>query len=163
MNDTRPLRDFEFSTEVVLDQGIDRIQRLCILPTRRTILDVHSGETAFFFDVINNADIWYNFPGTTSLIQTDRKPAFHVNEGYGLDRDLRAPKIVHLRVKNNRREAHLTWSSGDMLARFSGEVPVSVSRGSDGIYNITPQSDLEPGEYLLCFGHAGEKYDFSVR
>ena len=121
------------------------------------------GEAAFFFDVVNNADIFYEYAGTTSPVQLERKPVFHANLGYLLDRDLRRVEFVRLKVKSNRREARLTWSSGDMLARYSKEVPASISMGSDGIYSITPQSDLEPGEYLLSFGHSMMKYDFSVR
>ena len=121
------------------------------------------GETAFFFDVVNNADIFYEYAGTAAPVQLDRKPVFRVNLGYALDRDLRHPEIVRLKQKNNRREARLTWSSGDMQARFTKAVPVSISQGPDGMYSITPQSDLEPGEYLLSLGHVMMKYDFSVR
>ena len=128
------------------------------MPALRTL-----GETAFFFDVVNNADIYYEYAGTAAPVQLERKPVFHANLGYMLDRDLRHPEIVRLKVKNNRREARLTWSSGDMLAFYSKAVPVSFSLGSDGIYTITPQTDLEPGEYLLSLGHEMMKYDFSVK
>jgi hypothetical protein len=129
------------------------------MPTLRAL-----GETAFFFDVVNKADVFYEYAGTAAPVQlSDHKPVFHANLGYMLDRDLRQPEIVQLKQKNNRREAHLTWSSGDMQARFTKAVPVSVALGSDGIYTITPQADLAPGEYLLSFGRVMMKYDFSVK
>ena len=122
------------------------------------------GETAFFFDVVNNADAFYEYPGTTSPVQlTDHKPVFHANLGYVLGRDLEHIEIVALKQKNNRREARLNWSSGDMVAHYPRSIAVSVAQGSDGILTITPVSDLASGEYLLSFGHVMLKYDFSVR
>jgi hypothetical protein len=122
------------------------------------------GETSFFFDVVNNADVWYNYAGSTSPVQlTDRKPVFHANLGYVLARDLEHIEIIPMRQKGHRREAHLTWSSGDMLARYPKSIPVTLAQGSDGILTITPQADLAPGEYLLSFGHVMQQFDFSVR
>jgi hypothetical protein len=122
------------------------------------------GETAFFFDVVNNLDVFYDYAGTTSPVQlSDRKPVFHANLGYVLTRDLEHIEIIAMKQKSNRREAHLTWSGGDMLARYPKTIAVSLAQGSDGILTITPQTDLAPGEYLLSFGHVMLKYDFSVR
>ena len=122
------------------------------------------GETAFFFDVVNNLDVFYEFAGRTSPVQlSDHKPVFHANLGYYMGRDLEHIEIISLEQKHNRREAHLSWSSGDMIAYYRRSVPVTLARGSDGILTITPETELGPGEYLLSFGHVMMKYDFSVR
>jgi hypothetical protein len=122
------------------------------------------GETSFFFDVVNNLDAFYEYPGTTSPVQlSDHKPVFRANLGYVLSRDLEHIEIIALKQKNNRREARLTWSSGDMVARYPKSIAVSLAQSSDGVVTITPQTDLASGEYLLSFGHVMLKYDFSVR
>jgi len=122
------------------------------------------GDTAWFFDPINRSQIWYEYLGSASPIQfTEHKPVFHANLGYMPDRDLRLVQIIRLKQKTDRREARLSWSTGDMLARFSGTVPVMLAQAADGVFTITPQSDLEKGEYLLSFGRMMMKYDFGVR
>jgi len=128
-------------------------------PTLRT-----QGETAFFFDVVNNLDVYYEYAGTVSPVHlSEHKPVFHANLGYVLGRDLEHIEIIALKQKSHIREAHLTWSGGDMQARYPKSIAVSVAQGSDGILTITPQTDLGSGEYLLSFGHVMLKYDFSVR
>lgn len=121
------------------------------------------GETAFFFDVVNNPDIFYIYRGTSAPVQTERKPVFHAHLGYYMGRDLQHVEIILLKQKRNRRESHLTWSGGDMQARYTTSIPVSLAMGSDGVLTITPQQDLSPGEYLLSLGRQMMQYDFSVR
>ena len=118
----------------------------------------------FVLDPVNNINVNYSYAGEQAAVQiTDRRPVFHANLGLSPDRDLRLVQIIHLKRKGGYRQATLAWHTGNMLAELKRAVPVTIGQGADGVYTVAPQTDLEPGEYLLSFGRMGIKYDFSVR
>lgn len=118
----------------------------------------------FLLDPINDINVRYAYAGSQAVVQiTDRRPVFHANLGLVPDRDLRMVQIIHLKKKNRYRQAILRWYSGNMQAEMKWAVPVTIGQGADGVYTVTPSSELEAGEYLLSFGRMAMSYDFSVR
>jgi hypothetical protein len=121
-------------------------------------------DAAYFFDVVNNPHVYYYYAGRSSPVQlSERKPVFHAHLGYYMGRDLEHIEIIALEREHYGREAHLTWSNGDMLPHYKRSIPVRLAQGSDGIVTITPETELGAGEYLLSFGRMMMKYDFTVK
>jgi hypothetical protein len=53
------------------------------------------------------------------------------------------------------------WITREVLRRTrSGLVTVTVYK--DDSFSVTPEQNLQPGEYLLVFGHANTGFDFGI-
>jgi hypothetical protein len=116
--------------------------------------------------------VW-TFRGAEAPLElSDRRPVFYVKENPAIanvagrtDRDL---LIVRFDKKKDRRELQTT-NGGNMFTFKSGisrdRMPdVVATRLSDGVFTVTPTSDLPPGEYLITFSSMGTTgYDFGVK
>ncbi len=74
--------------------------------------------------------------------------------------------LVRLTQKENSRTFHI--SSGDANVenkqgfRKADIRKVVVRKYPDGVFSITPESDLRPGEYLLVIGSPENSFDFGI-
>jgi hypothetical protein len=115
--------------------------------------------------------VW-TFRDAQSPIQIeDKRPTFCVKESPMLasvagrtDRDL---IIIRFDKKKDRRELQTT-SGGNMFTFKSGisadRIPqITVKTVSDGVFLVTPNEDLRPGEYMVTFSSIGiSGYDFGI-
>lgn len=116
--------------------------------------------------------VW-TFSGAESPMQiSERRPVFYVKQAPALaevggrtERDL---VIVRFDKKKDRRELQTT-NGGSMFTFKAGlskdRTPdITALRLTDGVFSVTPTSDLPPGEYLLTFSAMGMSgYDFGVK
>ena len=116
--------------------------------------------------------VW-TFRGAEAPIQiSEHKPVFYIKELPALaniaGRSERDVVIVRFDKKKDHRELQTT-NLGDM---FTFEAGLSKDRTPDiptktvaeGVFTVTPNQDLAPGEYLLTFGASGYSgYDFSIK
>jgi hypothetical protein len=116
--------------------------------------------------------VW-TFRGAEAPIQiADRRPTFYVKELPAMatiagrsERDL---VIVRFDKKKDHRELQTT-NGGNMFTFKAGlskdRTPdITTKTISDGVFMVTPSTDLPPGEYLLTFSSMGTSgYDFGVR
>ena len=76
--------------------------------------------------------------------------------------------IVRFDKKKDHRELQTT-SGGNMFTFKSGfskeRLPdITTSKIADGIFTVTPNQDLPPGEYLITFSSVGVNgYDFGIK
>lgn len=116
--------------------------------------------------------VW-TFRGAESPVQiSERKPDFLVKElpmianiAGRSERDL---VIVRFDKKKDHRELQVT-NGGNMFTFKAGlskdRTPdITVKVISDGVFAITPNKELTPGEYLLTFNAMGASgYDFGIK
>jgi hypothetical protein len=101
----------------------------------------------------------------------DRRPTFYIKELPALasiagrtERDL---IIIRFDKKKDHRELQTT-SGGNMFTFKSGiskeRLPDIITKTIfDGIFTVTPNDDLKPGEYMLTFSALGTGgYDFGI-
>jgi hypothetical protein len=116
--------------------------------------------------------VW-TFRGAEAPAQlTEKRPVFYVRELPTLaatagrtERDL---LIIRVDKKRDHRELQTT-NGGNMFTFKSGiskeRMPdVTTKTLDDGIFTITPNEDLKPGEYMVTFsalGYVG--YDFGIK
>ena len=116
--------------------------------------------------------VW-TFRDSESPVQIgNKRPIFCVKELSALaniaGRSRRDLVIVRFDKKKDHRELQTT-NGGNMFTFKSGlskdRTPdITVKALSDGIFMVTPDGDLKPGEYMLTFGALGnEGYDFGIR
>lgn len=73
-----------------------------------------------------------------------------------------ASVIARLDSKKDKREVEVqamtttTWETG------TPSIKVILKQVAADIVSVTPQADLEPGEYLLNFGYPDGGYDFGI-
>lgn len=115
--------------------------------------------------------VW-TFRGAEAPVQISQaRPSFFVKQSPYLvsvpghsERDV---VLVRFNKKKDHRELQTT-SGGNMLTFKSGfskdKMPdINVTRLSETIFRITPNEDLQPGEYFLTFGAGGALgYDFGI-
>jgi len=115
--------------------------------------------------------VW-TFRGAEAPIQiSEPKPTFYIKQSpYMVNVQGRSPRdvvVVRFDKKKDHRELQTT-SGGSMFTfkmGFSKErtPDITVTRLSDTAFKVTPNSDLQPGEYLLTFGFFGAGgYDFGI-
>ena len=116
--------------------------------------------------------VW-TFRGAEAPVQVeDKRPTFYIKELPMLatiagrtERDL---IIIRFDKKKDHRELQTT-SGGNMFTFKSGiskeRLPdITTKTVSDGIFTVTPNSDLKPGEYMVTFSALGNTgYDFGVK
>jgi hypothetical protein len=116
--------------------------------------------------------VW-TFRGAKSPIQiAERRPTFCIKEQPMMsevagrtERDL---AIVRFDKKKDHRELQTT-SGGNMVTFKAGiskeRLPdITTSKVADGIFTVTPNQDLQPGEYLITFSSMGANgYDFGIK
>lgn len=116
--------------------------------------------------------VW-TFRGAKALIQlSERNPTFIVKESPMManiaGRSGRDLVIVRFDKRKDHRELQIT-NGGNMLTFKSGlskdRTPdITVTTISDGIFKVTPNRELLPGEYLLTFSALGTTgYDFGIK
>jgi hypothetical protein len=117
--------------------------------------------------------IVWTFRGAEARIQVgDKRPTFYIKELPMLatvagrtERDL---IIIRFDKKKDHRELQTT-SGGNMFTFKSGiskeRLPdITTKTVSDGIFVVTPNDDLKPGEYMLTFSALGNSgCDFGVK
>jgi hypothetical protein len=74
--------------------------------------------------------------------------------------------IVRLDEKSDHREARTI--SGSMFGGRSGFDPkktttVRIAKQDDGSWELSPEKDLKPGEYLITIGLQPQGFDFGVK
>jgi hypothetical protein len=116
--------------------------------------------------------IVWTFRGAEAPVQiSEPKPTLLVKQSPYManvpghsDRDI---VLVRFDKKKDHRELQTT-SGGNLLTFKSGfskdKTPdITVTRLSETIFKVTPNADLQPGEYLLTFGAGGALgYDFGI-
>ena len=116
--------------------------------------------------------VW-TFRGAEAPVQIeDKRPTFCIKELPSLasvagrsERDL---VIVRFDKKKDRRELQTT-NGGNMFTFKAGlskdRTPdITTKTIADGVFIVTPNEDLKPGEYMLTFGALGNTgYDFGVK
>ena len=116
--------------------------------------------------------IVWTFRGAEAPVQmAEPKPTlfvkqspYMVNVAGHSERDI---VLVRFDKKKDHRELQTT-SGGNVLTFKSGfskdKTPdITVARLSETIFKVTPNADLQPGEYLLTFGAGGALgYDFGI-
>lgn len=116
--------------------------------------------------------VW-TFRGAEAPVQTvDKRPTFYIKELPMLatiagrtERDL---LIIRFDKKKDHRELQTT-SGGNIFTFKSGiskdRMPdITTKTVADGIFTVTPNQDLKPGEYLITFSALGNTgYDFGVK
>jgi hypothetical protein len=110
------------------------------------------------------------FPGAQAIVQIpERRPTFYLRTSYlGAENTQRMIKeiiIVRFDKKKNSREVE-TVSGGGMTGtrvgfKKSAIRECTVSQIGDDLLSVTPDTDLEPGEYLLTTNRF-DKYDFGI-
>lgn len=116
--------------------------------------------------------VW-TFRGAAAPIQiSEKRPTFYVKELPSLTniagRSGRDLVIVRFDKKKDHRELQVT-NGGNMFTFKAGlskdRVPdIQVKTISDGIFSVTPNEDLKPGEYLLTFeAMGGNGCDFGIK
>jgi hypothetical protein len=103
------------------------------------------------------------FDGEASPFQlASRRPVFFIR-GMGKPKDV---LIAALTRKTDRREVRYSTShvASDNKA---GIVPAAIRRVkvtvlSPGLYSISPEENLKPGEYIILFADPGSGFDFGV-
>src|ERR1035441_5248699 len=115
--------------------------------------------------------VW-TFRGAEAPVQIENKrPTFYIKELPMLatvagrtERDL---IIIRFDKKKDHRELQTT-SGGNMFTFKSGISKerlsdITTKTVSDGIFTVTPNDDLKPGEYMVTFSALGNSgYDFGV-
>lgn len=115
--------------------------------------------------------VW-TFRGTSAPVQVrEMRPTFCIKELPSLSgiagRTGRDVVIVRFDKKADHRELQTT-NGGNMFTFKSGlskdRTPdVTTKEVSDGVFIVTPNEDLKPGEYLLTFSALGVSgYDFGI-
>jgi hypothetical protein len=116
--------------------------------------------------------VW-TFRGAEAPVQIeDKRPTFYIKELPVLatvagrtERDL---IIIRFDKKKDHRELQTT-SGGNMFTFKSGiskeRLPdITTKTVSDGIFTVTPNGDLKPGEYMVTFSALGNSgYDFGIK
>jgi hypothetical protein len=102
----------------------------------------------------------------------DRRPAFCIKELAALanigGRSRRDLLIVRFDKKKDHRELQTT-NGGNMFTFKAGlskdRMPeITTKTLADGIFMVTPNEDLKPGEYMITFSALGNSgYDFGIR
>lgn len=116
--------------------------------------------------------VW-TFRGAESPIQIeDKRPTFCIKEFPELagvaGRSQHALLIVRFDTKKDHRELQTT-NGGNVFTFKSGlskdRMPdITTKTVSDGVFMVTPNEDLKPGEYMITFDAVGtDGYDFGVR
>lgn len=116
--------------------------------------------------------VWM-FRDAESPVQiVDKKPTFCVKELPQLadiaGRSGRDLLIVHFDKKKDHRELQTT-SGGNMFTFKAGlskdRMPdITTKTLADGIFIVTPNEDLKPGEYMVTFSALGNSgYDFGIK
>ena len=116
--------------------------------------------------------VW-TFRGAEARVQIgDKKPTFYIKELPMLSsiagRSERDLLIVRFDKKKDHRELQTT-SGGSMFTFKSGiskeRMPdITTKTVADGVFMVTPNEDLKPGEYMLTFSALGNSgYDFGVK
>lgn len=112
---------------------------------------------------LTNLDVDYVYPGgQASLHITETRPTFYVR-GVAPAQDA---LVVRLTRRKDSRTVQ-TESSASMVGNKGGFKKraihtVTVVPYSDGSASITPDEELQPGEYLLAFGYATLSFDFGI-
>lgn len=116
--------------------------------------------------------VW-TFRGAEAPAQIeDKRPTFCIKELPSLadvaGRSGRDLIIVRLDKKKDHRE--LQTSSGGNVFTFKAGIgkdrlpDITTKTVSDGVFILTPNEDLKPGEYMLTFAAMGNSgYDFGVK
>ena len=90
------------------------------------------------------------------------KPRFYVR-GLEPSEDV---TLVRLSQKENSRTFHISSGNANVENkqgfRKADIRKVVVSKYPDGIFSVTPESDLRPGEYLLVIGSPENSFDFGI-
>ena len=116
--------------------------------------------------------VW-TFRGAEAPVQIENKrPTFYIKELPTLatiagrtERDL---IIIRFDKKKDHRELQTT-NGGNMFTFKSGiskeRLPdITTKTVSDGIFAVTPNEDLKPGEYMVTFSALGNNgYDFGIK
>jgi hypothetical protein len=116
--------------------------------------------------------VW-TFRGAESPVQIgDKRPMFYIKELPMLaaiagrtERDL---LIIRFDKKKDHRELQTT-SGGNMFTFKAGiskeRMPdITTKMVFDGIFTVTPNDDLKPGEYMITFSALGNSgYDFGIK
>ena len=116
--------------------------------------------------------VW-TFHGEEAPVQIeDKRPTFCIKELPSLadvaGRSGRDLIIVRLDKKKDHRELQTT-SGGNMFTFKAGigkdRLPdITTKTVSDGVFVVTPNEDLKPGEYMLTFAALGNSgYDFGIK
>ncbi len=116
--------------------------------------------------------VW-TFRGAESPAQiADKRPTFCIKELPALadiaGRSGRDLLIVRFDKKKDHRELQTT-NGGNMFTFKAGlskdRMPdITTKTVSDGIFMVTPNEDLKPGEYMVTFSALGNSgYDFGIK
>lgn len=114
-------------------------------------------------DGMTGLTVTLTFDGSNSPVQIqDRKPTFLVRGFVPGDDTL----IVQLAVKRDAREVQTSMSLAGMTNREgfrNSDIHRVVStKTNDGLYRISPQETLKPGEYLLVFSRVETAFNFGI-
>jgi hypothetical protein len=94
---------------------------------------------------------------------TTPRPAFYVREAAASPK---AVMLVRLAQKRDSRTFHK--STADVTVENTEGFPKGEIRKTvvadylSGIYSVTPQADLKPGEYLLVLGNTTLSFEFGI-
>jgi hypothetical protein len=116
--------------------------------------------------------VW-TFRGAEAPVQIgDKKPTFYIKELPMLasttgrtERDL---IVIRFDKKKDHRELQTT-NGGNMFTFKSGiskdRMPdITTKTVADGVFMVTPNADLKPGEYMITFSALGNNgYDFGIK
>lgn len=116
--------------------------------------------------------VW-TFRGAEAPVQIeDRRPTFYVKQIPALDRiaghSERDLSIIRFDKKKDHRELQTT-NGGNMFTLKAGigkdRLPdLTAKKLADGLFSVTPNGDLKPGEYMLTFSAMGNTgYDFGIK
>jgi hypothetical protein len=116
--------------------------------------------------------VW-TFRGAEAPIQsTDKRPTFCIKELPQLadiaGRSGRDLLIVRFEKKKDHRELQTT-NGGNMFTFKAGlskdRMPdITTKTVADGLFIVTPNEDLKPGEYMITFSALGNSgYDFGIK
>jgi hypothetical protein len=90
------------------------------------------------------------------------KPIFYVR-GLGPSEDV---MLIRLSQKGNSRTFHISSGNANVENkegfRKADIRKIGVSKYSEEIFSITPDSDLKSGEYLLVIGNPENSFDFGI-
>src|ERR1019366_6889141 len=124
------------------------------------------------------ANIFWTFRGSHSPVQlSTNRPQFRLVCGLTggvplvmlCGPTLKQPAdviIVRLDEKSDHREARTI--TGSMLGGHSGVDPKKTTtatavKGEDGSWEVSPDADLKPGEYLITSGTQPQGFDFGIQ
>jgi hypothetical protein len=105
------------------------------------------------------------YPGPEAPVRiAEPRPVFLAKGSVWLGQGLRVAAIVSFEKKKNERQLRTQSIGWEVRNSYRNKdvTEVSLTRHPDGTLEISPKTNLKPGEYLLSFDTNGGGYDFGI-